>query len=153
MAIIHWEMRNKPVEAFGYRFKSQVEYKWAQYLDQLLKLGAINSWLYEPTVFEFGERWRVRKQYTPDFFITEIEDGEPGEVTEVYHEVKTSMRQTDVTRFRCLRADFPEVRIILVIFGPEHTRNANQNRLRSNARKYVERIVFARPLIQKFGIK
>ena len=152
MAIIHFEWRNKPQEAFGYKFKSQAEYKWAQYLEKLLELGAIDSWSYEPQTFEFGERWRVRKQYTPDFFIKEIEDGEFGEICEVYHEVKTSLRQTDITRFRCLRADFPEVRIVLVIFGPEHIRKANQNRLRSNARKYVERIVIAGPLMKQFGI-
>lgn len=143
--IIHYEWRNQPQEAFGYKFKSKVEYRWAKYLEALLKLGVIQSWKYEPKTFTFGERWRVRKQYTPDFFIEE--DGE-----EFYQEVKTSMRQTDVTRFRCLAADFPDVKIVLVIFGPEHTRKANQNRLRSNARKYVERIVFANPLLKKFGI-
>lgn len=144
--IIHYDWHNKPQEAFGYKFKSKVEYKWAQYLQKLLELGAIISWEYEPKTFEFGERWRVRKQYTPDFLVKE--DGD-----EVYHEVKTSLRQTDVTRLRCLHIDFPEVRIVLVLFGPEKTSNANQNRLRSNSRKYVERIVFAGPLIRKFGIK
>lgn len=151
--IIHYEWHNKPQEAFGYKFKSQCEYKWACYLQKLKELGAIIGWSYEPKTFQFGERWRVRKQYTPDFFIKEIDDTVPGEIAECYHEVKTSLRQTDVTRFRCLAADFPEVRIVLVIFGPEHTRKANQNRLRSNARKYIERIVFARPLCNKFGIK
>lgn len=144
--IVHYEFGNQPQEAFGYRFKSKVEYRWALYLSNLKKLAAIDSWEYEPTTFEFGERWRVRKQYTPDFLVKE--DGQ-----EVYHEVKTGLRQTDVTRFRCLRTDFPDVKIVLVIFGPEHTRNANQNRLRSNARKYVKRIVFANPLCKKFGIK
>lgn len=147
MAIIHYEYHNQPQEAFGYKFKSKVEYRWAKYLETLLAIGAILSWKYEPKTFTFGERWRVRKQYTPDFEIFE-----PDIIGPVYHEVKTSMRQTDVTRFRCLRADYPEVKIVLVIFGPEHTRKANQNRLRSNARKYTERIVFANPLLKKFGI-
>ncbi|KKM72342.1 hypothetical protein LCGC14_1421450 [marine sediment metagenome] len=146
---IHYQWRNKPEEIViggqKNKFKSQVEKRWALYLESLLKLGAIQSWEYEPKKFEFGERWRVRKQYTPDFFIRE--DGE-----EFYQEIKTSMRQVDVLRFRCLRADYPDVRIVLVIFGPEHTRKANQNRLRSNARKYVERIVFANPLLKQFGI-
>lgn len=140
-----FEWRNKPQEAFGYKFKSKVEYRWACYLESLLKLGAIQSWKYEPKTFEFGERWRVRKQYTPDFLVEK--DG-----IEVYHEVKTSMRQTDVTRFRCLHIDYPEVKIVLVVFGPEHTRKVNQNRLRSNARKYVHRIIFANPLLKQFGI-
>ena len=142
---IHYEWHNQPQEGFGYRFKSKVEYRWAQYLQRLLELGAIEKWLYEPTKFEFGERWRVRKQYTPDFLIRE--DGQ-----EIYHEVKTSLQQKDVTRFRCLHIDFPDVKIVLVMFGPEHTRSAKQNRLRSNARKYVERIVFANPLCKKMGI-
>ena len=144
--IVHFEWKNQPQQAFGYKFKSKVEYRWAQYLQKLLYLDAIEIWLYEPTVFEFGERWRVRKQYTSDFLVKE--DGQ-----ECYHEVKTSLRQKDVTRFRCLHIDYPDVKIVLVIFGPENTRNANQNRLRSNARRYVERIVFAKPLCNKFGIK
>ena len=143
---IHYEWHNQPQEGFGYRFKSKVEYRWAQYLQRLLELGAIEKWLYEPTKFEFGERWRVRKQYTPDFLIRE--DGQ-----EIYHEVKTSLQQKDVTRFRCLHIDFPDVKIVLVMFGPEHTRSAKQNRLRVNSRRYVERIVFANPLCKKFGIK
>ncbi len=155
--VIHYEWRNKPEEIViggrKFKFKSQAERKWAQYLEALLSMGAIKSWKYEPQTFEFGERWRVRKQYTPDFFVKEIDDTAPGEIAEHYQEVKTSLRQTDVTRFRCLAADFPEVRIVLVIFGSEHTSKANQNRLRSNARKYVERIVFARPLCKKMGIK
>ncbi len=145
MAKIYYEWRNQRPEAFGYKFKSKCEYRWACYLESLLKLGAIQSWEYEPKKFEFGERWRVRKQYTPDFFVKEDGDG-------IYHEVKTSLRQTDVTRFRCLAADYPDVRIVLVIFGPEHTNKSNQNRLRSNARKYVHRVVFANPLCKKFGI-
>ena len=145
MAIIHYEWKNQPQKAFGCKFKSKVEYKWACYLNKLVELSAIDSWFYELKTFTFGERWRVRKQYTPDFLI--VEDGQ-----EIYQEVKCSLRQTDVTRFRCLAADFPDVKIVLVIFGPEHTRNANQNRLRSNARKYVERIVFANSLCKKMGI-
>ena len=140
---------NKPqhvwINGREFKFKSKVEYRWGLYLQLLKDLGAITAWDYEPKKFIFSERWRKRRTYVPDFFIKE--DGE-----EFYQEVKTSMRQTDVTRFRCLRADFPEVKIVLVIFGPEHTRKANQNRLRSNARKYVERIVFANQLLRKFGI-
>lgn len=142
---IHWEMRNESQEGFGYKFKSKCEYRWAKYLEQLLTLGAIDSWLYEPTKFEFGERWRVRKQYTPDFLVTE--DG-----LEVYHEVKTALRQTDVTRFRCLAMDYPAVKIVLVIFGPENTRSAKKMRLRANANKYVERTIYANPLLKKWNI-
>ena len=148
--IVHYELGNKPqkVEIGGtiYRFKSKVEYRWAKYLEKLRELGAITYWEYEPTTFEFGERWRKRRIYTPDFLVQE--DGQ-----EIYHEVKTSLRQKDITRFRCLAADFPDEKIVLVIFGPEKTRNVNQNRLRSNARKYVERIIFANPPCKKFGIR
>lgn len=148
--VIHWEMGNEPqtVEIGGtiYRFKSKAEYKWARYLDKLYDLGAIDYWEYEPTTFEFGERWRKRRVYTPDFLVKE--DGQ-----EIYHEVKTGLQQKDITRFRCLRADFPEVRIILVIVGRVKTKSAKQNRLRANAQKYIERIVFANPLLKEFGIK
>ncbi|KKN22335.1 hypothetical protein LCGC14_0916010 [marine sediment metagenome] len=144
-----FEWKNEPqyvqIDGREFKFKSKVEHRWGLYLQYLKDLGAIQSWEYEPTTFEFSERWRTRKQYTPDFFIKE--DGE-----EFYEEIKTSLRQVDILRFRLLKADFPEEKIALVIFGPEHTRKANQNRLRSNARKYVERIVFANPLLKKFGI-
>ena len=149
---VHFEWRNQPQEGFGYRFKSKAEYRWACYLEKLKMWNQIDFWKYEPKTFEFGERWRKRRQYTPDFLVGDIAENDAGEIVNVYHEVKTSLRQTDVTRFRCLAADYPEEKIVLVIFGPEHTKNAKQNRLRANARKYVERIVFAKPLCKKMGV-
>jgi hypothetical protein len=142
---VHYEWRNKPQEAFGYSFKSKVEYRWACYLEKLKELGAIWEWFYEPTIFEFSERWRKRRIYTPDFGIDD-DDGY------YYQEVKTSLRQNDITRFRCLAADFPKEKIVLVLFGPENTRNTKQIILRANASKYVERTVFANKLLKKFGI-
>ena len=146
---VHFEWRNQEqtVDIGGttYRFKSKVEYRWAQYLDMMYNLGAIQYWEYEPTTFEFGERWRKRRQYTPDFLVKE--DGD-----EYYYEIKCALRQTDITRFRCLHNDFPDERIILVIFGPENTRSAKKMRLRANANKYVERTIYANPLLKKWGI-
>lgn len=148
--VIHYEWRNEPqhvwIDGREFRFKSKAEYRWAQYLQLLKDLKAISKWEYEPTTFEGTIRYRKQRIYTPDFMV--IDTGE-----EIYHEVKTALRQKDITRFKYLKADFPDEKIVLVIFGPEHTHNANQNRLRSNARKYVERIVFANPLCKKFGIK
>jgi len=148
MAIIHWEMRNKRVDAFGYTFKSKCEYRWACYLNLLCGRGSDDcDWSYEPKTFEFGERWRKRRIYTPDFLY--IEEGQ-----KIYHEVKTSLRQVDVTRFRCMATDYPDEKIVLVIFGPEKTRNFEQNRRRSNARKYLykNKIIFAEPLLEQFGL-
>lgn len=149
---IHYEWRNKPQQVMlggrEFKFKSLIEYKWAQYLQHLLDLGTILEWDYEPRTFEFGERYRRRRQYTPDFRVKE--QGSYGKSLTAYHEVKTSLRQTDIRRFRLMAADYPEITMVLVL--PYCSRNSNQSRLRGDALRYVERIVYANPLFKKFSI-
>lgn len=147
--VIHYEWHNQPQEAFGYKFKSKAEYRWAQYLNMLCKLGAIHGWDYEPKKFEFKERYRKRRVYTPDFCV--FDDGEY-----IYHEVKTSMRQVDVRRFKYMNADYPDIKMVLVLVSKpkgKTTPSRKQIVLIDNARKYVERVVYAGPLYRKFGIK
>ncbi|KKM06640.1 hypothetical protein LCGC14_1741980 [marine sediment metagenome] len=75
MAVIHYEWRNIPQHVFidgrEFKFKSKIEYKWAQYLQKLLELEAIDFWDYETTTYEFAERYRTKRQYTPDFEVHE----------------------------------------------------------------------------------
>lgn len=144
---VHFEMRNKHVEAFGYKFKSQQEYKWAQYLNLLKKSGQIADWQYEPRKFEMKERYRKRRVYTPDFLVADVPSYNAR--TE-WHEVKTSLRQKDVSRFKWFRVDYPDERIILIVTNnPRKTKNKI---LLDNARKYVDDVIFAGPIFNKLGI-
>lgn len=150
--VVRYEWRNKPERCIiggkDYTYKSQIERKWATYLQYLKELGAIIEWLYEPKTFHHKERFRNKRIYTPDFSVTEEERHK---ITTVYHETKTSLRQTDIRRFRYMSMDYPDVRMVLVL--PYCARSSNQARLRGNALKYCERIVYCQPLFKKFGIK
>jgi len=146
--IIHYEWRNKPekctIGGKTCEFKSQIERKWALYLQYLHDLGAIDGWEYEPKTFHFKERYGMKHQYTPDFIVAE--DGEI-----IYHEVKTSLRQKDISRFRRLVMDFPETKMVLIL--PNDAKNMKQKLLKQQALKYIERIAYCNPLFKKFSIK
>lgn len=150
---IHYNWHNKPERCIiggkDYQYKSQIERKWATYLQILKDLGAIIDWEYEPTQFEFNERYRHRRVYTLDFRVKE--QGGYGKILTAYHEVKTSLRQTDIRRFKYMNADYPDVRMVLIL--PYCSRNSNQARLRGLALKYCERILYANPLFNKFSIR
>lgn len=150
---LHVEWRNKPercvIGGKDYYYESQIERKWALYLQILKDLGAIIDWEYEPPRFEFKERYRHKRVYTLDFKVEE--QGSYGKILTAYHEVKTSLRQTDIRRFRYMAADYPDVVMVLVL--PYCSRNSNQARLRGDALRYVERIVYANPLFNKFSIR
>lgn len=152
MGQVNYEWRNKPeVATIGgktYKFKSQIERKYALYLQMLKDVGAIDDWEYEPKQFIFKERYRKKSVYTPDFLVKETHYGHH---EESYHEVKTSVRQTDVRRFRLMAADYPKVRMVLVL--PSGTKKVKEIINRDNAKKYVERIMYCDPEFRKFGIK
>ena len=150
--VIHYEWRNQPERCIiggkDCSFKSQIERKWALYLQMLLDLGAIDFWDYETTTFEFEERHRIKRQYTPDFEVRETI--EHGLKQTVFHEVKTSLRQTDIRRFRLMAADFPNETMVLIL---PSCRKGHQSILRGKALKYVARVVYANPIFKKMGIK
>jgi len=152
MAIIHYEWRNKPercvIGGQDCHFKSQIERKWALYLQILLDLGAIDFWGYETKTFEFDERYRIKRQYTPDFEVHETI--EHGLKQKCFHEIKTALRQTDIRRFKLMAADFPNETMVLVL---PSCRKGRQSILRGNALKYVQRVVYANPIFNKFRIK
>lgn len=150
---VHFEWRNEPQHVFidgrEFNFKSKAEYRWAQYLQLLKNIKAIEEWSYEPTTFEGRMRYRKIRVYTPDFLV--MEDGE-----DIYHEVKTALRQKDITRFKYLKADYPDVKIVLVLMSKPKGLSASSRKqviLIANAEKYVERTVFAKAIFHKFGIK
>lgn len=150
--IIHYDWHNKPqnvvIDGREFKFKSQIEYRWAQYLQVLKDIGAIIDFEYEPKQFEFKERFRHKRVYTLDFSVTEEERYK---IVTVYHEVKTSLRQTDIRRFRYMNMDYPDIRMVLIL--PYCAKSTNQGRLRGNALRYVERIVYCNGLFKKWSIK
>jgi hypothetical protein len=142
------DWHNKPEQKYGYTFKSKIERKWADYLESLKHIRAIESWGYETRKFDCGSKYNKKRVYTPDFEV--VEDG-----IHAFHEVKTALRQHDVSRFKWLRQAEPDLVIILVLpYCPtgKTKSGARQIELISNAEKYVNRIVYANPLFKKFGI-
>lgn len=142
---VHFEWHNKREKKYGYDFKSQIERKWADYLETILKLDVIGGWKYEPTTFECGSKNRKERIYTPDFGVLEAECGY------VFHETKTSLRQKDISRFKWLRQAHPDIKIVLVL--PRLPKSGKQLILVDKARKYVDRVLAANPLFKEFNIK
>jgi len=154
---VHFDWHNQRPEAFGYKFKSKQEYRWAQYLTLLVNSMTDDTigWRYEPKTFTATKmRHRKINVYTPDF---ECTHGPP--LDGIYdnrryiewHEVKTSLRQKDVTRFKWFRADYPDERIVLVLNSCPK-KSVKQIILLDNARKYIDDVIFAGPILRKLGI-
>lgn len=142
---VHFDWHNQRPEAFGYKFKSKQEFRWAKYLDLLTNSNdPLHFWEYEPRTFEMKERYRKRRIYTPDFLCRYKHSHE-------WHEVKTSLRQKDVTRFKWFKADYPDERIVLVLNSCPK-KSVKQLILLDNARKYVDDVIFAGPILRKLGI-
>lgn len=142
---VHFDWHNQRPVAYGYQFKSKQELRWANYLQILKTAKVITNWKYEPRTFDLKERYRKRGQYTPDFMIiTDIG-------AEIWHEVKTSLRQKDVTRFKYFRADYP-IEYIVLVLNSAPKRSVKQARLLENARKYVDEVIIAGPILRKLGL-
>lgn len=148
---VHFNYHNQRPEAYGCKFKSKQERKWADYLEILKKLGAIESWEYEPKTFDCRFSYRKQRIYTPDFKV--VEPPEKEDISEiVWHEVKTSLRQKDVTRFKFFKAAHPK-EIIVLVLNSEPKRSVKQAILLDKAQKYVDRVIYAGPIFRKYGIK
>jgi hypothetical protein len=145
-----FDWHNQRPEGFGYKFKSKQEYRWAQYLEVLMRgsdYPKLINWWYEAKVFEAKKmRWKKIRTYTPDFLLLWDKNGNEEDAYPEYHEVKTSLRQKDVTRFKWFRADYPDERIVLVLNSCP-TRSVKQKILLGNAKKYVDDVIFAGPIL------
>jgi len=148
---VQFEWRNKfhlyrQPDGTGVRLRSNEEYKWARYLDILLKSGYITNWEYEPKTFEFEERYRKRGQYTPDFRVTNADSS-----TEWY-EIKASFTdwQHVVYKFKQFKADYPNERITLVV--PSCPVRSTKRIIKlDKAKKYVDDVIYSRPIFRKLG--
>jgi hypothetical protein len=95
-------------------FKSLMEWHYACYLDSLLLKGIILRWEYEPTLFKFKvDKRNVVKAYLPDFKVVYRN----GKVE--YHETKGKMSQRNVTAFKLMAEQHPNVKLVLITYDSE----------------------------------
>jgi len=100
-------------------YKSRFEAKWACVLELCLLIPdlaktifgvRIKSWDYEQKTFDFTEHKKHGVTvYRLDFGIVTEND------ELIYHEIKGLMEQKDVTRLRCLKRYYPDVKAALII--------------------------------------
>jgi hypothetical protein len=106
------EYKNKLVTAVvdgkTIRFRSKLEYGWANFLECLKRGGEIKSWEYETHTFKFDnigvEKWLV------DFVVRNNDDSFE------YYECKGYFERRDVDKLKCLFKERPEVQLVYV-FG------------------------------------
>ena len=136
---------NVPVEAIvdgkRIKFKSKLEYRWAQHLDFLKQCGEIKDWFYEFHTFrDFPEDQPV-KEYTPDFLVR-LNDN-----TFEYHETKGMLSGYDIKKFKLVFLEMPNVKII-VIFWNKNPKISVQKR--GQLDRYTHRIIYnARQILSK----
>jgi hypothetical protein len=138
-----WALQHVIIDGTEYHFKSKQEYKWAQYLEVLRGLGAIEKWEYEFKTFWFNGIKRGVVSYTPDFWVWE--DG-----VQVLHEVKVHLTQKDVTKYKRLAKYYPDEKLILVMNCG--TKKAEKIRRRENALRFVEKIIYAQQIFSTSAV-
>jgi predicted nucleic acid-binding Zn ribbon protein len=92
----------------GRYFRSAWEANWARYLNWLVRHGAIASWQFEATTFEFHKIKRGSRFYTPDFRVTN------NDASIEYHEIKGYMDPRSATKLRRMAKYYPGVKIVLI---------------------------------------
>lgn len=98
----------KRADLEGRYFRSSWEANYARYLNFLISLKEITSWLYEADTFEFHSIKRGTRFYTPDFKVT-LNNGEVE-----YHEVKGWKHPKGETALRRMAKFYPEIVICLI---------------------------------------
>ena len=122
-------------------FRSQFEYKWAQYLQFLKEQGQIRDWKYESKTFYFSGEKTAPVQYTPDFLVTENDGGYVWQECKGYHDGPTN------TKFRRLARHCPDAVMELVLMRiPRRGKGAGRRRI---AAKYVRRIIDASEIFKQ----
>ncbi len=89
-------------------FRSQLEVRFAWFLEDLKIWGTIESWEYEPRVFYFDKIKTGVRGYRPDFYINRS-DGES-----FWVECKGWMDPKSKTKLRRFLKYYPQERMILV---------------------------------------
>lgn len=132
-------------------WKSNYEYRWAQYLEILKVAGEIIDWEYEPTRFYFAEIKSGTKIYKPDFKVYLR-----GTLNyHIWHECKGHLHQKNLTQFHRMQIYYPNQRIILVMQNiPKSATKKNLTKRvgLKKAAQFVERIMDGGELLKKAGL-
>ena len=91
------------------RFKSKLEYRWAQHLEIMKIGGLIKDWFYEFHTFYFGDDAPTPK-YTPDFLIRNNDNSFE------YHECKGMVEKRSIDPLEALFNERPYVKVTMVFW-------------------------------------
>ncbi len=127
------------VDGIAVTFRSEFEYKYARYLDLLKTENKIKDWDYEGKIRKWGEHKFIFKnvetapvQYTPDFMIRNNDN------TFEYHETKGYLLKYDITKFKRMWEQRPEV-VLVLIFQKKPKISVNK---KAKIIRYCSRIVW-----------
>jgi hypothetical protein len=90
-------------------FRSSWEANYARYLNMLIKMGAVESWAYEPETFWFDGIRRGAASYKPDFRVKYRNDPTPE-----YVELKGWVVAKDRTKWRRLAMYHPHIKLVVI---------------------------------------
>ena len=130
-------------------FRSQLEYKWAQYLQFLKDSGEIIGWEHEPTTFDFQGRGYKKGPfvYTPDFKIIESDGTVVWQECKGYHDGDTNSKLRRISELDL------NITMELVLQSIPKTNRAKSKGAgrRRIAAKYTRRIIDASVIFRQMG--
>ena len=92
------------------KFKSKLEYRWAQYLDFLKRSGEIKNFYYEWHTFRFDDVYKL-KEWTPDFLVRNNDNSFE------YFETKGMLSGFDIKKCKALFDERPKVKLTMVFWA------------------------------------
>lgn len=130
-------------------FRSNLEYRWAKYLQFLKEHGKIKSWAYETTTFNFQSKGYATSpfMYRPDFTIIENDGNILYQETKGVHDGSTNRKfQRTLECYRELSKNNFELILQRI---PKDGKGANKRRI---AEKYCRRVVDSSIILKQLGI-
>ena len=112
-------------------FRSKLEFRYAQYLDILLKAEEIKDFFYEFHTFRFPDDCAL-KEYTPDFLVRMNDN------TFEYHETKGMLSGYDIKKYKILFDQRPAVKLIIVFWQKPKISTIKRNQLE----RFCHRIIW-----------
>jgi hypothetical protein len=115
---------------------SDLEERYARYLEILKEAGCIRGWGRNKFHFTFAGAVRGATIYTPDFYV------QTNEGKTEFHELKGYLEGSDITKYRRLQEFYPDTILDLILQNLPGARAKSKrvNRIAA-ARKYCRRVV------------
>jgi len=142
-------MGNEPVNAtIGGKychFRSQLEYKWAKYLQFLKNSGEIKDWFYESLEYRFEGEKIAPYVYRPDFEIHNNDGSWYMQECKGWHDGTTN------SKFCRMAKHYPDVVMELVLMRiPKNSKGKSKTaHRRAVASKYCRRIIDASEIFKQ----